>query len=96
MAGQQSDLLSSPAGYGTFGPEWEDESAGDIKQLLEKENDDQKAVKVGYDDVLEEIGEFGSWQQWLAVLFWIPPAVSGAIFMLGSFTSKSSHILSCI
>ena len=58
------------------------------RPLLEKVKNDQSTnTRVGYDDILEEIGEFGPWQQWLAALFWIPPVVSGAIFMLGSFTS---------
>ena len=39
--------------------------------------------------VLDEIGEFGLWQQRLSILFWLPCAVSGAIFLLGSFTSIS-------
>ena len=29
-----------------------------------------------YDDVLEEVGEFGRWQIWLFALLWIPSAVS--------------------
>ena len=74
--------------YGTF--DFEEEIIDENESLLENLNKDQIAVrKVGYDDILREIGEFGPWQQWLAALFWIPPAVSGAVFMLGSFTSKN-------
>ena len=29
-----------------------------------------------YDDVLDEVGEFGRWQIWLFALLWIPSAVS--------------------
>ena len=29
-----------------------------------------------YDDVLDEVGEFGRWQIWLLALLWIPSAVS--------------------
>ena len=38
--------------------------------------------------VLREVGEFGRWQQQLSLLFWLPPLVSGAVFLLGSFTSQ--------
>ena len=72
--------------YGTFAPE--ENTKDEQRSLLGKEKKEETTnVRVGYDDILEEIGEFGPWQQWLAVLFWIPPVVSGAIFMLGSFTS---------
>ena len=72
--------------YGTFAPE--ENTKDEQRSLLGKEKKEETTnLRVGYDDILEEIGEFGPWQQWLAALFWIPPVVSGAIFMLGSFTS---------
>ena len=37
-----------------------------------------------YDDVLEEVGEFGHWQIWLFALLWIPSAVS-AMQVSGDF-----------
>ena len=67
-------------GYGTFSNEMPGEDA-------------EKAwppVRVSYDDVLGQIGEFGKWQQWQILLYSIPPFVSGALFMLGTFTSKTS------
>ena len=45
--------------------------------------------KVTYDGLLKEIGEFGAWQQWQIFLYSLPAFMSGALFMLGSFTSKS-------
>ena len=45
-------------------------------------------ARVSYDDVLKEIGEFGRWQQWQTLLYCVPPFVSGALFMLGTFTSE--------
>ena len=71
------ELLQDRA-YGTFSQEIDE---------LHANGSDKVPSNVGYDDVLLEIGEFGSWQQWLALIFWIPPAVSGAIFMMGTFTS---------
>ena len=61
---------------------------------LEKFSDETRGeawppVRVSYDDVLREIGEFGRWQQWQTLLYSIPPFVSGALFMLGTFTSMS-------
>lgn len=44
--------------------------------------------KVTYDDLLGEMGEFGRWQQWQIFLYSLPPFMSGALFMLGTFTSK--------
>ena len=44
--------------------------------------------KVSYDDLLTEIGEFGWWQQWQIFLYSLPPFMSGALFMLGTFTSN--------
>ena len=46
---------------------------------------------LSYDAVLLEIGEFGAWQQRLSALYSVFPAVAGALFMLGSFTSQSLH-----
>ena len=88
------ELLINPKGYGTFIPECEADDDDNQKALFKKDDDEQTVnVKVGYDNVLEEIGEFGPWQQWLYLLFWIPPAVSGAIFMLGTFTSKYKYMV---
>ena len=44
--------------------------------------------KVTYDDLLSEMGEFGWWQQWQIFLYSLPPFMSGALFMLGTFTSR--------
>ena len=44
--------------------------------------------KVTYDDLLAEMGEFGWWQQWQIFLYFLPPFMSGALFMLGTFTSQ--------
>ena len=41
---------------------------------------------LNYDDILLELGEFGLWQKILSAFFWIPPLVSGAVFLLDSFT----------
>ena len=49
--------------------------------------------KVSYDDLLTEIGEFGWWQQWQIFLYSLPPFMSGALFMLGTFTSKFTFLL---
>ena len=49
--------------------------------------------KVTYDDLLGEMGEFGCWQQWQIFLYSVPPFMSGALFMLGTFTSKSALAL---
>ena len=43
--------------------------------------------KITFDDILEEIGEFGTWQQWQSFLYSIPPFIAGSLFMLGAFTS---------
>ena len=64
--------------YGTFANEISGEDVGEA----------WPPVRVSYDDVLEQIGEFGRWQQWQTLLYSIPPFVSGALFMLGTFTSK--------
>ena len=66
--------------YGTFANKMSGEDVGEA----------WPPVRVSYDDVLEQIGEFGRWQQWQIILYSIPPFVSGALFMLGSFTSKTS------
>ena len=66
--------------YGTF-----KETEGSWESL--KDDRQSKNSKVGYDDILEEIGEFGPWQQWQCLVYSIPPFVSGALFMLGAFTS---------
>ena len=60
--------------YGTF--------AEDKKQT----GDAFPPLRVSYDDVLEEIGEFGRWQQWQSFVYSVPPFMSGALFMLGTFT----------
>ena len=44
---------------------------------------------VNYDDILLELGEFGLWQKILSAIFWIPPLVGGAVFLLGSFTGPN-------
>ena len=62
--------------YGTF--------AEDKKQT----GDAFPPLRVSYDDVLEEIGEFGRWQQWQSFVYSVPPFMSGALFMLGTFTSR--------
>ena len=64
--------------YGTFANKISDEDGGEA----------WPPVRVSYDDVLEQIGEFGRWQQWQTLLYSIPPFVSGALFMLGTFTSE--------
>ena len=51
----------------------------------------EPARKVTYDDLLEEIGDFGRWQQWQIFLYSIPAFMSGALFMLGTFTRRSRH-----
>ena len=66
--------------YGTFAYKMSGEDVGEA----------WPPIRVSYDDVLEQIGEFGRWQQWQIILYSIPPFVSGALFMLGSFTSKTS------
>ena len=66
--------------YGTFANELSVEDVGEA----------WPPVRVSYDDVLEQIGEFGKWQQWQILLYSIPPFVSGALFMLGTFTSKTN------
>ena len=43
--------------------------------------------RISFDEILEEIGEFGSWQQWQSFLYSIPPFIAGSLFMLGAFTS---------
>ena len=44
---------------------------------------------VNYDDILLELGEFGLWQKNLSAIFWIPPLVGGAVFLLGSFAGPN-------
>ena len=56
--------------------------------LLKSPGLSEAEKKVTYDDLLEEIGEFGRWQQWQIFLYSIPAFMSGALFMLGTFTSK--------
>ena len=51
-----------------------------------------------YDDVLDEVGEFGRWQIWLFALLWIPSAVSamqvsGDFFVIGYKNQWSSSIV---
>ena len=47
---------------------------------------------VNYDDILLELGEFGLWQKILSAIFWIPPLVSGAVFLLDSFTGPIIYL----
>ena len=55
---------------------------------------DPPRKKVTYDDLLGEMGEFGRWQQWQIFLYSLPPFMSGALFMLGTFTSQLALISS--
>ena len=41
-----------------------------------------------YDEVLDEIGEFGRWQQVTIVLLWIPPMMAGIHNLLFVFTGR--------
>ena len=56
--------------------------------FLIKNTLDPPGKKVTYDDLLGEMGEFGRWQQWQIFLYSLPPFMSGALFMLGTFTSQ--------
>ena len=65
--------------------------------MIKQENEEEKQYgtfskntnenKITFDDILEEIGEFGTWQQWQSFLYSIPPFIAGSLFMLGAFTS---------
>ena len=46
-----------------------------------------------YDDVLDEVGEFGRWQIWLFALLWIPSAVS-AMQVSGDFLVSGLYYMS--
>ena len=68
--------------YGTFS-----NNASDSRSKNISEN------KVTFDEILEEIGEFGKWQQWQSFLYSIPPFIAGSLFMLGAFTSQNSMLI---
>ena len=46
------------------------------------------SVKMDYDAVLAEIGEFGPWQQGVIVLLWLPPMMAGIHNLLFVFTGN--------
>ena len=68
-------------------------SADSYGTFLIKNALDPPSKKVTYDDLLGEMGEFGLWQQWQIFLYSLPPFMSGALFMLGTFTSKLAPTL---
>ena len=68
-------------------------SAESYGTFLIKNALDPPSKKVTYDDLLGEMGEFGLWQQWQIFLYSLPPFMSGALFMLGTFTSKLALVL---
>ena len=39
-----------------------------------------------FDEVLEEVGEFGPWQLIMSLLLWIPPTMGGVHVLMYSFT----------
>jgi len=82
--------------YGTFLSKCEDDQITEHEPINNDDSLNKVHKKVTYDDFLEEIGEFGPWQQWLSVLFWVPAAVSGAIFMLGTFTMLEPSDYQCV
>jgi len=42
-----------------------------------------------FDEVLEEVGEFGPWQLIMSLLLWIPPTMGGVHVLMYSFTGLS-------
>lgn len=66
--------------------------SGDSYGTFLIENPGAPKRKLTYDDLLQEIGEFGSWQQWQIFLYSVPAFMAGALFMLGTFTSKSQLV----
>ena len=57
------------------------------KNTNENKSKNLSENRITFDDILEEIGEFGTWQQWQSFLYSIPPFIAGSLFMLGAFTS---------
>ena len=45
---------------------------------------------MNYDQILEELGEFGKWQQIVAFLLWIPLGIGGIHVLMYSFTGNYS------
>lgn len=47
-----------------------------------------------YDEVLNEVGEFGRWQIWLFALLWIPSAVSAMqVIERGCFLREDIRVI---
>ena len=46
---------------------------------------------MNYDQILEEIGEFGPWQILPVILLWLPSIAAGVFVLTFSFTGKFVH-----
>ena len=49
-----------------------------------------------FDDVLEDVGEFGIWQIWNCALLWIPSMIGGIHVLMYSFTGTRSPIINIL
>ena len=54
-------------------------------------SDAKTALKMNYDDILEELGELGPWQILHVLLLWLPPMAGGIIVLTYSFTGTYQY-----
>lgn len=51
---------------------------------------------MNYDDILEELGEFGPWHIFMLALLWLPPMASGIFVLTYSFTGLEPQAYRCL
>ena len=61
-------------------------------EFTEEANQDDEKRKMNYDDILEELGELGSWQILNLLLLWIPSIASGMWVLTYSFSGTVLQI----
>ena len=49
-----------------------------------------------YDQILEKIGQFGTWQKKIIIFLWIPPILAGLGFMQYSFAVGTPSEYRCL
>ncbi len=61
------------------------------KPQVDKEANSKPKRNINYDDILEEIGEFGPWQIVTLLLLWLPVMSTGIFETTYAFTGNKSH-----